>query len=210
MKIKKFVIGYTDKNFVRKHDIVYAHSPSAVLNHYSRYTGIILSSASLSSWAGEISSTIDLSNGALSLRGCNLSNAVLCDLDFSGVDFSGAILEKADFTFSTMRGCILNGAQCSRAKFYEVDFSGAILDYADFSFSNCDFAVFKGASMREVNFSNVTCYYGNLSGSEIIGTNFQNARFYASTFSGVYLEDINTERTDFSNVKMNFSKFSKC
>lgn len=190
MKIKKFFISYSDKNFIRKHDIVYAPNAATVLDHYKDYTNIDLSDFNLSI-VKEVNNTIYLSSATMLLKGCNLNNAILCDLDFSGVDFSGAILEKANFTYSSMRGCILNGARCNYAKFFEVDFSGAILDYADFSFSNCDFAVFKGASMHSVNFSNATCYCSNMRGSEMIKTNLHNARFYTSTLSGAYLDNIN-------------------
>lgn len=165
MKTKKFVIHYSDKNFIRRCDIVYAPNAATVLYHYKNYTSIGLSDFNLSA-AGEVNNTSYIHFATMSLRGCNLSNAVLRDLDFSGVDFSEAILEKADFTYSSMRGCILKGAQCNYANFFEVDFSGAILDYADFSFSNCDFAVFKGASMYSANFFNTTCYCSNMRGSE--------------------------------------------
>jgi uncharacterized protein YjbI with pentapeptide repeats len=130
------------------------------------------------------------------------------NLDLSGADLSGAILNGANLS-----GAILNGANLSGANLSLANLSGAILIGADLSnailistnLSNANLSSnntnLSGADLRHANLSWAKLFVANLSGADLSGANLSRA-----DFNGANLREVTLKGADLSWATLSEAK----
>ena len=126
----------------------------------------------------------DLSDAILSgadlrcanLRGANLSGANLSAADLSDANLSGADLSGANLSDANLRGANLSGA----------NLSGAILSGANLSDANLSAAILSGAILRDANLRAAILRDADLRGAILRGGRIQTLR----VFTGLYRYEV--------------------
>ncbi len=108
---------------------------------------------------GELSAQERATRGDKKMQGAKLAEAVLVSLNLIAVDFTEAILTKANFDESNLSIAIRRGAQAQGASFDRAVLWGAILDGANL----------EGATFRGANLVNVTFFDANVAGADFRG-----------------------------------------
>ena len=114
--------------------------------------------------------------------------ADLSELDFSGINLSGAEFYNADLTSSSFADAHLT----------EVKFDGCDLTSVDFTRANIVECSFIESVLNGTDFSYSTVNYGNCSDSDMAGAIFQGANLENSDFSTS--ENLNASRFDEETV----------
>lgn len=117
------------------------------------------------------------------------------DIDFSGYDLSGIVLDDKelfliDFTDANLSNSIWKGTSAPDAYFHNTNFSNSILD--------CPY--FEEISMTNSNFSNVKINDMVADFSDMSNSNFSNAEIIDSDMNGIILDN-----SDLSNVKISYT-----
>lgn len=124
--------------------------------------------------------TVDLSR-------CNLSGAVLWNLNISGAKLEGSDMRDGDFRSSNFRGSDLSSADIRNAAL-----NGAILERANLHKTNLGWARlyqadFKDANLTDANLESTDLRGAIFSSSMIDGTRFASAMFGGTTFADLDL-----------------------
>ncbi len=149
----------------------------------------------------------ELAEQRQSLAGLDLSDLALDDVDFSGLDMQGAILEtaslmRANFTGTNLAEAILAGANLRDAKLVganltEADLTGATLLKADLSRAIATGADFTGARLRSANLCGATANDAIFATADLSEANASGANFAAADLCETRLH-----RTDFTGANL--------
>jgi uncharacterized protein YjbI with pentapeptide repeats len=126
---------------------------------------------------------------------CNLSGALLRELDFSGVDLHHAILDGADLTNSNFDDANLMYCSLRRARLIGTSMNWAILFGADLTGALLIDTNFSDAMLANTTFQDVHMRKGTLAGANLTG-----AKVLDSTFADV----------DFAGSDVLGARFSNC
>lgn len=158
--------------------------------------------------------------GGADLQGCIFSgdsDGSEADADIKDVDFSGCILNEADFA-----RVIADGAEFTWAEMFEVNFEEAKLVGADFTdaqagsgnFTHADMqsAVFLGASLEGANLEGADCskacfYEAKMAGAFLTNTNFTDADFTNADLRGADFTGANTTGANFTGANIDDAIF---
>ena len=137
----------------------------------------------------------------------------LSEMDFSGINIEGAVLDNIDLTSSSFAdsnlidvkflGCDLTSVDFNRANLVECSFNESILNGTDFSYSKVDYCNFAdadlaGAIMLDADFTNsdfTACE--NLSASRFDdSTIWPDNEYLPEDFDAVYSKDLSSLEDD--------------
>ncbi|MBS0015546.1 MAG: pentapeptide repeat-containing protein [Arthrospira sp. SH-MAG29] len=117
------------------------------------------------------------------LRGANLCNQALGQIDFSKVN-----LAQANF-----RDSRLTGANFRQSELKETDFTKAFLVGADFQGAYLSNANFQRANLTNTDFSKANLQYANLQGADLRNANLVGANFFETDLMNAFLQDADLE-----------------
>ncbi|ULB48109.1 pentapeptide repeat-containing protein, partial [Limnospira fusiformis KN01] len=117
------------------------------------------------------------------LRGANLCNQALGNIDFYQVNLSQANFRNSRLTGANFRQSILK----------ETDFKKAFLLGADFQRAYLSNANFQEADLTNTDFSEANLQYANLQGADLRNANLVGANFFETNLINTVLLDANLE-----------------
>ena len=137
----------------------------------------------------------------------------LSEMDFSGVNLQGAILDNVDLTSSSFAdsnltevkflGCDLTSVDFNRANLVECAFNESILNGTDFSYSKVDYCNFAdadlaGAVMLDADFSNSDFTAAeNLNATRFDDTTiWPDNEYLPENFDSTYSDDLSSLKDD--------------
>ncbi|MCA9075169.1 MAG: pentapeptide repeat-containing protein [Planctomycetaceae bacterium] len=161
-------------------------------------------------------------------RGINLWGAYLDHVDWSGiclkkddltlVDFSGAILERADLRSSTLHAADfssanLESAQLEQSRGHNVDFAHADLRDADLTKTTFGQTDFSHAIMDEAKLSHACCNEADFTGASLRGAElrkavFNRCNFDSTDFLNANLKGAQLDRADLRTAILNKAVFT--
>lgn len=104
----------------------------------------------------------------------DLSDAILCNINFAGIDFSKTLLCNAVLSSSNFNGANLSSANLLNAILIESDLSEANLLYTNLSGVKLNKANLFKACLIEADLSNSDISFANISGIALCGANLTN------------------------------------
>ncbi|KPA12704.1 low-complexity protein [Candidatus Magnetomorum sp. HK-1] len=135
----------------------------------------------------------------LELSGVNLTGAILNKVNLSSANLSGANLRdvnlsNANLSYANISGANLREVNLSKAKLHQsylcdtdlsdANLSGANLTEADLSESNLMYADLSCANLNNTDFCKANLLYANLSGADLSCTNLSESFLYRAAFVG--------------------------
>lgn len=138
-----------------------------------------------------------------SCAGCDISGAILSEVNLPNADLSHANLAGADLTKAILKGTDLSHANLQGAKFQNTDLSNTNLSGADLSNTQLSSAILSNAQLTGANLSNAQLKgtrfwgfagYANLSSANLTGADLQGA-----DLSSIKLLDANLTNADLSH-----------
>lgn len=154
------------------------------------------------SWS--VAATSALQNSELCDAQLNGRN--LAEIDFSGSDFFGAHLQKANLKKSAFIGADLSKASMQSAALYKANLTNAILQEvdlsnADLSSSDCNGADFRGATLVGVNFESADLRGADFSHADFRGANLSGADITGAKFHFARISDANLTHMKYGTAK---------
>jgi uncharacterized protein YjbI with pentapeptide repeats len=133
-----------------------------------------------------------------SLRECDLTGAVLTELDLSRADLGGANLQGAFLTYVNLSRAYLRGATLVHANVQGADLTGANLTHANLRRANLEYAdlqqaVVRGANLTDANLENASLEFADLANANLTNANLRHARL-----DEAILTDVNFTGVDMS------------
>ncbi|BBO67185.1 hypothetical protein DSCA_11150 [Desulfosarcina alkanivorans] len=138
----------------------------------------------------------------------NIAGLNLEDLDLSGLDFSGGMLQEAVMTRANLSGAVFDGADLTGAVMADVDLSGASfkkanLTDADFSMANCTGIDMTGATITDAVFDSARLTRARIEKADATG-----ASFIEADLSGASLVHTDLAGADLSAANLAQSNLS--
>jgi uncharacterized protein YjbI with pentapeptide repeats len=126
---------------------------------------------------------VDGRDPIISLRGADLSDAMLFNAELSGANLRFANLSEADLSGASLRGADLFLANLRGARLRFAGLSGATLIQADLS----------GANLREDNLSEADLFLANLRGANLRGANLRGTLLHGANLTKANLQGADLE-----------------
>jgi WD40 repeat protein/3',5'-cyclic AMP phosphodiesterase CpdA len=149
---------------------------------------VLLSPEAQEQLAAQIEATQATDLRATDQRGQNLA----------GRDFRSALLDRADFSQSSLeaadlRGASLRGALLKQANLRQADLRGTALVGADLSEADLTQADLRGADLKDANLTRATLIGADLRGAVLTGSQWALARLAGATLDDPQLSGLSTE-----------------
>jgi uncharacterized protein YjbI with pentapeptide repeats len=132
----------------------------------------------------------------VSLKGMDLSNTDLSQIELEKAKLNGIDFSTANLNSSNLSSADLNGANLSDAYLGFSNFSSAQLSGADMTNTQLNFANFSNTNLSGADFTNANCISTNFSNTNLSGIKFYNVEMGRANFSNSDLWS-----TDFTEAK---------
>ena len=153
----------------------------------------------------------------ISLRGSDLNQAKLSNVDLSNTDLTGsdlsdanltnasltnAHLADADLSDANLTNASLTNAHLAEADLSRTDFSEAYLEEAVFTNADLSFADFEGADLSFSNFKRAKLFSADLPAAKLSGADLPNTDLSRVDLSDADLSDVNLSCADLSSADL--------
>ncbi len=152
----------------------------------TNFSGATCSNANLSDMTSFLTPLgVDFSGA--NLEKANFTRSTLYQADFSGANLSGADLIEADVSRQTKVGARGKLYELSEANFEDADLSGAVLIEAKLRYARLRQARLRGARLEECNLEGADLRQADLSGARMRGANLKGADLRSAILKGTDL-----------------------
>lgn len=127
------------------------------------------------------------------LEEADFSNAQLCGSSFAKTNLSGAVLRHANLRNADLSGTLMQKASCLGASFFQAQLSEANLEYADLRETNCYESRFTNTRLNGAVLDGAILYAASLQGAELFQTSLCNADLRNADLTNANLTGANLE-----------------
>lgn len=137
--------------------------------------------------------------------GMEIRDVNLQGLDLKGIDLSNAVLNNVNLMRSDLSEANLEGTKIFNSNLNEANLSKVKANYVNFYQSSLIKAQFLGASLEYSIMDNVNAYYTNFDNTNISYSKFRYSNFMYSSFYRTIGKEWDAIRNNFDNARFNFA-----
>jgi uncharacterized protein YjbI with pentapeptide repeats len=135
-------------------------------------------------------------------KSLNLSNLILCNMDFTNAYLENATFVGSDLRNSSFRNANIRGVDFTNANLENVDFTAAECGAAFINNQYSD-TCFKATNLKNANLTDILLYLADFENSNLENANLTNTIFGYANFKGANLKNANITNANFK--KANFT-----